>query len=69
VVENNYNGLLCKIKNADDLASKMEQMIAFDDATLKKFGENGRRKIEFEFDEELVIAKYLNEIASLKAAS
>lgn len=69
VVENNYNGLLCKIKNADDLASKMEQMIAFDDATLKKFGENGRRKIEFEFDEELVISKYLNEIASLKAAS
>jgi hypothetical protein len=44
-------------------------MIAFDDATLKKFGENGRRKIEFEFDEELVISKYLNEIASLKAAS
>lgn len=69
VVENNYNGLLCKLKNADDLASKMEQMLALDEATLKRFGENGRRKIEFEFDEELVITKYLHEIASLKVVS
>lgn len=68
VVENNYNGLLCKLKNADDLALKMEQILALDDATLKQFGENGRRKIEIEFDEELVISKYMNEIASLKVA-
>jgi glycosyltransferase involved in cell wall biosynthesis len=69
VVEDNYNGLLCKLKNSEDLALKMEQMLSLDDATLKKFGENGRKKIEFEFDEKLVITKYLNEISSLKAAS
>jgi len=68
VVEHNYNGLLCKLKNSEDLALKMEQMLSLDDATLKKFGENGRKKIEFEFDEKLVITKYLNEISSLKAA-
>lgn len=68
VVEDNYNGLLCKLKNSEDLALKMEQMLSLDDATLKKFGENGRKKIEFEFDEKLVITKYLNEISSLKAA-
>lgn len=68
VVENNYNGLLCKLKNADDLALKMEQILALDDATLRQFGENGRRKIEIEFDEELVISKYMNEITSLKVA-
>jgi glycosyltransferase involved in cell wall biosynthesis len=68
VVEDKYNGLLCKLKDSDDLASKMEQMLSLDDATLKKFGENGRKKIEFEFDEKLVITKYLNEISSLQVA-
>lgn len=68
VVEDNYNGLLCKIKNADDLAIKMEQMVALDNTTLKKFGENGRKKIEFEFDEKIVITKYLQEISQLQPA-
>jgi hypothetical protein len=46
----------------------MEQMLSLDDQTIKKFGENGRKKIEFEFDENLVISKYLQEISTLKAA-
>lgn len=68
VVEDNYNGLLCKLKSADDLALKMEQMLALDNTTLKKFGENGRKKIEFEFDEKIVITKYLQEISELQPA-
>lgn len=68
VVIDNYNGLLCKLKNSEDLALKMEQMLSLDDQTIKKFGENGRKKIEFEFDENLVISKYLQEISTLKAA-
>jgi glycosyltransferase involved in cell wall biosynthesis len=68
VVTDNYNGLLCKLKNSEDLALKMEQMLSLDDQTIKKFGENGRKKIEFEFDENLVISKYLQEISTLKAA-
>lgn len=68
VVIDNYNGLLCKLKDVDDLALKMEQMILLDDNTIKKFGENGRKKIEFEFDENLVISKYLQEISSVQKA-
>ncbi|HCZ35509.1 MAG TPA: glycosyltransferase family 1 protein [Cytophagales bacterium] len=68
VVEDNYNGLLCKLKSADDLALKMEQMLTLDNTTLKKFGENGRKKIEFEFDEKVVITKYLQEISQLQPA-
>lgn len=68
VVIDNYNGLLCKLKDVDDLALKMEQMILLDDNTIKKFGENGRKKIEFEFDENLVISKYLQEILSVQKA-
>ena len=68
VVEDQYNGLLCKLKSADDLAEKMEKMASLDEDTLQKFGKNGRRKIESQFDEKLVINKYLHEIETLKKA-
>jgi glycosyltransferase involved in cell wall biosynthesis len=71
VVENNVNGLLCRMKSSDDLAEKMEQMMMLDNDTLKAFGVNGRKKIESQFDEKLVINKYLHEIAqhSLRASA
>ncbi len=68
IVVNNYNGLLCEMKSADDLASKMEEMSTLEDSVLRKFGENGRLKIEQEFDESLVISKYLHELTALRQA-
>jgi glycosyltransferase involved in cell wall biosynthesis len=68
VVEDQYNGLLCKLKSADDLAEKMEKMASLDSNTLQMFGENGRRKIETQFDEKLVINKYIQEIEILQKA-
>ena len=67
VVEDNYNGLLCKVKNAEDLASKMEVMAFLDRDTLKKWGENGRLKVEQEFSEKFVIEKYLESIDDLSS--
>lgn len=69
VVKHNYNGLLCNLKDADDLADKMKLMAAMEDDRLKKFGENGRSKVALEFDESLVITKYVETIANLKQAS
>jgi hypothetical protein len=43
-------------------------MTHFDDFTLRKFGENGRKKIEVQFDEKFVIAKYLKELETLRKA-
>jgi glycosyltransferase involved in cell wall biosynthesis len=68
VVTHNVNGLLCKIKDSDDLAEKMIAMSNFDDETLKRFGENGRKKMEHEFDESFVISKYVNVLSTLKKA-
>lgn len=65
VVEHNVNGLLCHLKDADDLAEKMKQMSALDDKTLEGFGQNGRKKMENEFDESLVINKYLDALAEI----
>ncbi|HNP77860.1 MAG: glycosyltransferase family 4 protein [Cyclobacteriaceae bacterium] len=68
VVEHQHNGLLCKVKDADDLASTMRQMAAMDDNTLRFFGENGRRKMETEFSEDLVINKYIASIKEVEQA-
>jgi glycosyltransferase involved in cell wall biosynthesis len=69
VVTDKVNGLLCKMKDSSDLAEKMAMMANFDDDTLMKFGENGRRKMEHEFDEALVINKYVDTLSSLKKVS
>ena len=69
VVKDNYNGFLCRLKDADDLADKMARMAGMDDHTLQQFGENGRKKMEKEFDEALVINKYLETLIELQKAS
>lgn len=69
VVKDNFNGLLCKLKDADDLAAKMRAMAQLEDQTLKQFGINGRVKVEQEYDERIVIKKYLHTIQSFKKAS
>jgi glycosyltransferase involved in cell wall biosynthesis len=69
VVINDYNGLLCRLKDADDLAEKMTLMTKLDDDSLMLFGKNGRRKVEAEYSESLVIKKYLQVLTSLKKAS
>lgn len=66
VVTNNYNGLLCELKNSDDLALKMTTMMNLEDHQLKLFGENGRTRIEEQFSENIVISRYLEAIRELK---
>lgn len=69
VVKDGYNGLLCKLKDPNDLAEKMKKMASLDDDLLASFGRNGRRKVESEFDESLVINKYLTTLSTLPRAS
>ncbi len=66
VVEHEYNGLLCALKSSEDLAVKMKRMAQTDHETLKIFGENGRKKVESEFDEKIVINQYLRSIQELQ---
>lgn len=68
VVKNNYNGFLCNLKDAEDLAAKMENMLSLDNEQLKQFGENGRALVEREYDENIVIDKYINSINTLRVA-
>ncbi|GAB4395319.1 MAG: glycosyltransferase family 4 protein [Microscillaceae bacterium] len=63
-VEDGHNGFLCEVKNGPDLAQKMLAMYQLDDETLKKMGDASRKKVEAEFDEQIVIEKYLSILRS-----
>jgi glycosyltransferase involved in cell wall biosynthesis len=62
VVEHGINGLLCEVKNSQDLALKMIEMLLLSEDQRRLMGENGRLKMEKEFDENIVIQKYLQVI-------
>ena len=69
VVQHGINGYLCKLKDADDLALRMEEMGTLDDSTLRTFGENGRSKVSVDYNERLVINKYVEALKNFKKAS
>lgn len=66
IVEDNVNGMLCKLKDVKDLANKLESMSRLPKDQLEQMGNNGRKIVEDRFDEQLVIESYLNTIASFK---
>lgn len=65
VVNHGVNGYLVEPRNAADLAAKMEQMIALTPAARSEMGRQSRAKVEREFDEQIVIEKYLEAIATV----
>jgi glycosyltransferase involved in cell wall biosynthesis len=62
VVDDGINGYLCDAYNSDDLAHKMQHILALDSISIEKMGMASRKKMENEFDEKIVINKYLSVI-------
>jgi glycosyltransferase involved in cell wall biosynthesis len=62
VVDDHINGLLCRVRDAEDLAEKMVEMINDSSEHRLEMGMAGRRKVEAQFDERTVIQKYLDMI-------
>ncbi|MGB4347346.1 MAG: glycosyltransferase family 4 protein [Burkholderiaceae bacterium] len=67
VVDDGVNGYLCKVRDARDLAAKMEQMLSLSPEQRSKMGQQGRAKMVAEFDEKIVINKYLAAIEQILA--
>ena len=65
VVDDEVNGYLCKVKNAQDLANKMEKMLNLTVEQRSRMGKSGREKIMKDFDEKIVINKYVKSIKDL----
>lgn len=65
VVDDGVNGYLCQVRSAEDLAAKMEEMLCLSVSQRTEMGLRGRKKVESEFDEQIVIGKYLDAISSI----
>lgn len=66
VVDGGVNGYLCKVRDARDLAEKMERMLSLSPEQRSEMGQRGRAKMEVEFDEQIVISKYLASIEEVR---
>jgi glycosyltransferase involved in cell wall biosynthesis len=58
VIEDGKNGLLCRPRDAEDLADKMTAMISMKEEDRKEMGRKGRQKMIREFDISNVRAIY-----------
>ncbi len=64
-VDDGVNGYLCIPGDAIDLSEKMERILQLDDLQRTKMGRCGREKMELQFDEKIVIQKYLEVIKEI----
>lgn len=64
-VDDGINGYLCALRDAKDLQDKIEKIIALSPQERSDMGRAGRTKMEREFDETIVIGKYLDLIKTL----
>ncbi|MFD2513053.1 glycosyltransferase family 4 protein [Pontibacter locisalis] len=62
VVQDGVNGLLCRVRNAKNLAEKMMQMLQLSDKELEQMGQSSRQVAVTRFDDRIVIQKYLQAI-------
>ena len=65
VVDNDINGYVVEEKNSKDLIEKIELFLSKSIEERKQMGIAGRKKVEKEFDRQIVVDKYLAEIESL----
>jgi glycosyltransferase involved in cell wall biosynthesis len=66
VVDDGVNGFLCEPRNVNDLKAKMEKMLLLSDQERSQMGRKGREKILKQFDEQIVIDRYVKAIAGLQ---
>ncbi|MDC0146034.1 glycosyltransferase family 4 protein [Amylibacter sp.] len=65
VVEDGVNGYLCCVKDIDDLIEKLLLVSTISHQKRVEMGVCGRQKAVREFDEQIIVDRYLNEISYL----
>ncbi|MDY3060760.1 MAG: glycosyltransferase family 4 protein [Fusobacterium sp.] len=66
IVEDGYNGYLANPNDVDSMVEIVEKFLKLSEDRRKVMGENGRNKVLKEFDEKIVINKYLKVIKGEK---
>lgn len=69
VVDHGVSGFLCRPRDAADLTEKIERMIALSPEERAEMGRRGREKVERDFDEQIVINRYLEVIKQIAGGS
>lgn len=64
-VEHNVTGFLCNSRDAASLQSAMESLITLDRASLHSMGKNSRDLVQKNFDENIVIDRYVHSLRTL----
>jgi glycosyltransferase involved in cell wall biosynthesis len=67
-VDNGVNGYLCELRSSESLIEKLELMINKTHQERLEMGRKSREKIQNEFDERIVIAKYLDAVKKCLSA-
>lgn len=62
VIDDGVNGFVCKQKDSADLVKQIEKFLALTNAQRKEMGLAGRCKVEREFDRQIVVDKYCEEV-------
>ena len=62
VVEDGINGYVVREKDSADLIEKIEKFLTLTNEERKNMGLAGRAKVEKEFDRQIVVEKYMNEV-------
>lgn len=66
IVDDGINGYIVKQQDAADLISKVEQFLSLPYENKKQMGHAARAKVEKEFDRQIVIDAYLDELELIK---
>jgi glycosyltransferase involved in cell wall biosynthesis len=61
-VDNGVTGMVCRVRDSSDLARCMHRMVLMTPAERQAMGRHGREKMVREFDEQIVIDRYLRAI-------
>ena len=64
-IDNGRTGYLCEARSAESLTEAVERFIALTWEQKRLMGENGRNKVEKEFDSQIVVKAYLDAIARI----
>ena len=62
VIDDGINGYICKQNDSKDLIKQVEKFLALSWEERKNMGLAGRKKVEKEFDRQIVIDRYLQEV-------
>lgn len=65
VVDDGVNGYIVKEKDSMDLIAKIEKFLSLSVEERRQMGLAGRRKVEKEFDRQIVVEKYMSELSQI----